>query len=161
MTLEDLLKLPEELIEKAHAAIVERRNERYRSDAKTVETRIALAERGYGDFKPEELNYAGTMRCACGHGMAYPEKIGMGGAWYCSAILKGEADRDVTHTGAHPFTFWSIKSETQAGRVGGRTTRPADEPLHPRYLEECVRCNVQPQQRTMPAEHAPKDSGAA
>lgn len=156
MTLDDLLKLPEELIERAWKAIEERRRNKSRAEGEACEARIKRAEQGHGDFRPEELHYAAVMRCACGHGMAYPESIApMGGAWYCSAILKGVADREVEHTGAHPFAFWSIKSEDQAFRTGGQSTRPANEPLRDFTKGELARWGGTPPPRSMPADHAP------
>lgn len=151
MTLDDLLKLPEDLIERAWKAVEERRRERYQRAAASTEERIAKAHQGHGDFKPLELHYAGTMRCVCGHGMAYPDSIGPSGAWYCSAILKGVADRTVPHTPAHSFMSWSIKSEDQCYRVGGRSTRPADEPLRDHTKAELARWGGTPPPRVMPA----------
>jgi hypothetical protein len=75
MTLEDLLKLPEELLEKAHAALVERRNNRYRAEEAAVAQRLKLAEAGHGDFKDGELTYGPAWRtrstsARTGHGIA-------------------------------------------------------------------------------------------
>ena len=150
MNIDDLLNLPEDLIERAWKAVEERRLERYRAKAETTDQRIEKALRGNGDFQPLELHYAGTMRCVCGHGMAYPEGIGGMGAWYCSAILKGVADRNVEHSPSHPFAFWSIKSEDQCYRTGGRSTRPADEPLRDLTKAELARWGDTPPARVMP-----------
>lgn len=151
MTLDDLLNLPEDLIESAWKAIEERRRERCRSAEATTEDRIAKAHRGHGDFKPLELHYAALMRCVCGHGMAYPDSIGVHGAWYCSAILKGVADPTVPHTPSHSFMSWSIKSEDQCYRVGGRSTRPPDEPLRDHTKAELARWGGTPPDRVMPS----------
>jgi hypothetical protein len=155
MTLDDLLKLPEELIEQAHKAIEERRRAAYVAAADATEARIRQADAGKGDFKPLELHYAGVMRCMCGHGMAYPGSIGMGGAWYCSAILKGVADTAVMHLGPHPFSFWSIKSEDQCYRVGGASTRPPDEPLRDFTVKELARWGGTPPPRVVPSPDLP------
>jgi hypothetical protein len=155
MTLDDLLKLPEELIEAAHKAVEERRRARYVATAEATEARIRKADAGNGDFKPLELHYAGVMRCMCGHGMAYPEGIAMGGAWYCSAILKGVADRSVMHLPAHSFMSWSIKSEDQCYRVGGASTRPADEPLRDFTVSEHARWGGAVPPRVMPSPDLP------
>lgn len=150
MTLDDLLKLPEDLIERAWKAIEERRRQHHANREQETHWRILQAKSGHGDFKPLELHYAASMRCVCGHGMAYPNGIGMGGAWYCSAILKGVADCSVEHSPEHPFSFWSIKSEDQCYRVGGRSTRPADEPLRDHTKAELARWGGTPPERVMP-----------
>ena len=71
-------------------------------------------------FKDDELVYAATAKCPCGHGLAYPEGCGPSHHWDCSAILKGIANKDVKHTGKMPFMFYSIKSENSERG----TTRP-------------------------------------
>lgn len=162
MTVDDLLKLPEELIERAWKAVEERRRQKFAQEAQDTDARIQKALRGEGDFQPLELHYAAVDRCRCGHGMAYPEHIGpMGGAWYCSAILKGVAPHGSEHSGALPFAFWSVKSEDQCYRVGGRSTRPADEPLREFTKQELARWGGTPPPRTMPNEHLKPQGDAA
>lgn len=104
-------------------AALERFNEAVREEAEATAERIKKAELGNGDFTVYELTYASSCRCACGVGMAYPENIGMHGAWYCSDILQGRADRNVEHTAPYPFMYYSIKSESQPSQ-NGLTTRP-------------------------------------
>lgn len=88
------------------------------------DARIEKAERMEAKFTPDELVFAAFNRCNCGAGMAYPNNIGMRGAWYCSAILLGEADPrlDTKHTAPLPFIFYEIKSEKQPS-ANGDTTR--------------------------------------
>ena len=74
-------------------------------------------------FTDEELLYAATSRCPCGHGLAYPKDCGVSHYWDCSAILKGIADKNVKHTAKLPFAFYDVKSEDE--RRG--TTRPVKE----------------------------------
>ena len=130
MKLDDLLSLPEDLIERAFRAVEERRRQRYVKSSTEAAERIAKADHGNGDFKDEELVYAAHSRCDCGAGMAYPEHVGMHGAWHCSAILKGQASREVPHTAPMPFAFWSVRSESQLARNNGYvTTRPSGAPI--------------------------------
>ena len=104
-------------------AALERFHEAVREEVELTAARIKNAEAGKGDFTVYELVYAAMTRCFCGAGMAYPEGVGMHGAWYCSAILLGQADREVEHTSAYPFMFYEIKSESQPSQ-NGFTTRP-------------------------------------
>jgi hypothetical protein len=71
-------------------------------------------------FKDEELHYSATVRCPCGHGLAYPKDCGPKHYWDCSAILKGIADKNVKHTDQLPFIFYDIKGEHEYRG----TTRP-------------------------------------
>jgi hypothetical protein len=64
-------------------------------------------------FTDEELRYAATSLCPCGHGLAYPKDCGPNHYWDCSAILKGVADSSITHSGQLPFTFYDVKSESE------------------------------------------------
>lgn len=73
-------------------------------------------------FTDDELVYAAFSRCPCGAGLAHPKDCGPTHYWDCSAILKGNADKDITHSGTYPFVFYSIKSETSQ-RAYGQTTR--------------------------------------
>ena len=97
--------------------------------------------------------------------MAYPEDIGIRGAWYCSAILKGVADRSVEHLPAFSFMDWSIKSEDQCFRVDGRSTRPPEEPWREHTLSEQRRWGGTVPSRDVPspdlpaAQHAKKEYG--
>lgn len=79
-------------------------------------------------FTDDELLYSAYTLCPCGHGLAYPK--GCGGWHYrdCSAILKGTADKNVTHTGKLPFAFYDVKSENE--RRG--TTRGVFKPQPPK-----------------------------
>ena len=77
-------------------------------------------------FSSSELRFAAFERCNCGAGMAYPVDIGIQGAWYCSAILRGNASREVKHSPAMSFAFFEIKSEDQPS-ASGATTREAAE----------------------------------
>ena len=73
-------------------------------------------------FAASDLRFAAFVRCDCGAGMAYPAAIGIHGAWYCSAILRGTASREVKHTPSMPFAFYEIKSE-DTHSANGATTR--------------------------------------
>lgn len=110
-----------------------------RAEAEAVAKRIKKAMLGNGDFTPFELLYAATFRCRCGAGMAYPEDTGSAGSWYCSAILHGQASRDVDHTPAHPFAFYEPKSESQPSAYGA-STRPEGThiEIEPHYV--CRNC---------------------
>lgn len=74
-------------------------------------------------FTDDELRYSATSTCPCGAGLAYPKECGPSHYWDCSAILKDEADKKVTHTGKLPFAFYDIKSESEYRG----TTRPSGE----------------------------------
>ena len=74
-------------------------------------------------IKAEELRFAAYSRCKCGAGMCYPIQIALQeGAWYCSAILLGKADKSVMHSPSLPFALYELKSEDQPS-VKGATTR--------------------------------------
>lgn len=80
----------------------------------------------------DRLVYAAYNRCPCGAGLAY-DPLGedegsvfngpLSNYWDCSAILLGNAKKDVQHTGKLPFAFYEIKSEQQPS-ANGATTRP-------------------------------------
>ena len=116
-TLEDQLKpLQKEL------------NELWNKKADDVEERISLAEQGHGNFQLDELRFAAFVRCECGAGLCYPKESSPRGAWYCSDILRGLAvtgKESKLHSGAMPFSFYSIKSEDQPS-ANGETTRPVE-----------------------------------
>jgi hypothetical protein len=82
-----------------------------------------LAGDAAAGFTLDDLTFSATFRCGCSHGMAYPTHIGIHGSWYCSAILRGIADRNVKHTPSHPFAFYEVKCEQQPS-ANGATTRP-------------------------------------
>lgn len=73
-------------------------------------------------FTPDELCFAAAARCKCGHGLAYPKGCSYHGAWSCSGVLLGTADKGVPHEYL-PFAFYSVKSEGQPSAYGA-TTRP-------------------------------------
>jgi len=77
-------------------------------------------------FDASELRFAAFERCNCGAGMAYAVDAGIHGAWHCSAILRGNASREVKHTPSMPFAFYEVKSEGQPS-ANGATTREAVE----------------------------------
>jgi len=110
--LEDKLKGLNESLEKIYA-----------KEENIVSDRIAKALKGHGDFTLDELKFAATVRCQCGAGMCYPDNISVWGAWYCSSILMGSADRNAVHTSSLPFNLYEVKSETQPS-AQGKTTRP-------------------------------------
>lgn len=80
-------------------------------------------------FIDDELIYSAFTLCPCGHGVAYPKNCGPGHYWDCSAILKGIADKGVTHTGKLPFAFYEVKSENQPS-ANGNTTRGVYKPKY-------------------------------
>lgn len=112
-------------------------HEHLRVEEEKTETRIKAALAGAGDFTVFELTYAERARCRCGAGMAYPEGIGSHGAWYCSAILVGQADREANHEAALPFAFYEIRSESQP-EAG--TTRPAGTHVETIPNLTCLKC---------------------
>jgi hypothetical protein len=120
---DDVLKLA--------AAIRARRGDEAVARSKTIQQRIEN-----GDiFTDDELIYAAAARCRCGAGLAYPEGIGMGGAWYCADVITarvttGDGAWDSILAKAHdckPFLSWEIKSERQPS-ANGATTRRKDSP---------------------------------
>lgn len=124
MSKEDLLAEVRDLEAKLNAKR-EELNAIWREEGKVYEERIASANRGNGDFKLDELRFAAKDRCACGAGMAYPKDyMNPKGDWYCSAILRGVADREKRHTAPLSFLYYEIKSEDQPSAEGA-TTRPA------------------------------------
>ena len=64
-------------------------------------------------FTDEELLYSAYSLCPCGHGLAYPKNCGGFHYWDCSAILKGIAEKNVKHVDKMPFTFYSVKGESE------------------------------------------------
>lgn len=75
-------------------------------------------------FTDDELYYSAYQLCECGHGLAYPKTCGPSHYWDCSAILKGIADRAVTHTGQLLFSFYDIKSESERNGTTRGVFRP-------------------------------------
>ena len=75
-------------------------------------------------FTDYELIYAAVARCPCGHGLAYPKDCGGFHYWDCSAILKGIAKDETTHTDRLPFAFYEIKSDQQPSAMGASTRIP-------------------------------------
>ena len=124
---EEILKQQIAELEAKLKPLKERQVEIRLEKAKNVEERIKQAQRGNGDFNPEELVFAAYSRCPCGAGMAYPTNVSFHGSWECSAILMGEADRRVIHESPLPFAFYEIKSENQPS-ADGATTRKKAEP---------------------------------
>lgn len=122
-------------------AATARYHEASKEAAETIASRLKLADTGYGDFTVHDLLFAAAFRCSCGSGMAYPEGIGSQGAWYCSAILLGQADPGTTHTPSHPFMFYEVKSESQPS-ASGSTTRPSGTHLEHEISYVCVNCGI-------------------
>lgn len=120
-------------------AALDRFHEAAKSEAEATEQRIKRAEQGAGNFTVYELLYAAQFRCVCSAGMAYPDGIGIHGAWYCSAILLGQAAPGTEHTPAHPFSFYEVKSEAQPSRAGA-TTRPAGTHVEKEPHYACQNC---------------------
>jgi hypothetical protein len=118
---EELLRQQKELENQLEPIKEELRNI-YRQEAEDVEAKIKRAHTLQDKFLADELVFAATARCECGAGMAYPKNTGIHGNWDCSAILLGEADSKLPHSGQLPFAFYSIKSENQPS-ANGMTTR--------------------------------------
>lgn len=140
-------------------AALDRFHEAARKEAQSVEQRLKQADLGLGDFTIYELLFAAQFRCVCGAGMAYPDGIGIHGAWYCSAILLGQAAPGTEHTPAHPFSFYEVKSEGQSSQRGA-TTRPAGTHLEtePHYAcHNCGNTGKVPRYRTSAEERPSKD----
>lgn len=102
-----------------------------------VAERIRQAQLGNGGFTVYELLYAAWHKCLCGAGMAYPDDIGIHGAWYCSAILLGQAPAGTEHSPSLPFSMYSVKSE---GSDGPATTRPAGTHIEIEPTYACYDC---------------------
>lgn len=140
-------------------AALDRFHEAARLEADSTEQRLKKADLGLGGFTVYELLYAAAFRCKCGAGMAYPDGIGIHGAWYCSAILLGEAAPGTEHTPAHPFSFYSVKSEGQPSQAGA-TTRPRGTHLETEPTYACHNCGNTgkwPRYREDTKEHLRKD----
>lgn len=74
-------------------------------------------------FTPEELIFSAGARCeTCGAGLAYPKDCGPHHHWDCSGWLLGKHNEQHAQ---YPFAFYSIISELQKERAGGKTTRPS------------------------------------
>lgn len=95
----------------------------YEQEAHEVNDRLELALKKQAKFNADELIFAAHSRCNCGAGWAYPKNIGMHGAWHCSSILLGTAEKGSLHDAPLPFSFYEIKSENQPSAKGA-TTRP-------------------------------------
>lgn len=100
----------------------------YNEESKRIKSKIEHAYLLTDKFSPEELRFSATSRCKCGAGLAYPDDIGIWGAWHCSAILMGIAklgESDLKHTEPLIFQAYEIKSEDQPS-ANGQTTRPQE-----------------------------------
>lgn len=122
-------------------------NDEARAAAEVVAKLIGQAERGKGSFTVYELTYAADSRCVCGAGLAYPDLISSRGAWYCSAILLGQAQPGTEHSPAFPFTFYEINSEGQPSAYG-TTTRPQGTHIEVTPYYACGGCGNTGQGRT-------------
>jgi len=120
-------------------AALEHFQEAARVEADNCERRLKQADAGAGDFTVYELLFAAQFRCICRAGMAYPDGVGMHGAWYCSAILLGQAAPGTEHTPAHPFSFYEVKSENQSS-MRGATTRPKGTHVETEPTYACHNC---------------------
>lgn len=125
MKREELIKKIDEL-ESQLKPLKKQLTDIYISDANSIEDKIKRCNRMEDKFNPDELLFAAYARCSCGYGLAYPLNIGIHGAWYCSSILLGTAEKGSTHDSALPFAFYEIKSENQPSAQGA-TTRPKVE----------------------------------
>ncbi len=94
---------------KDHSASQEIINQYHRQEHEKFQQRL----KDNPIFTDDELFYSAYSRCPCGHGLAYPKSCGANHYWDCSAILKGIADKGVTHTDQLPFAFWDIKGESE------------------------------------------------
>ena len=115
MSKERIEELLEEL-RKREKEMVPFRNELHKlmdEESEAAKHRIIAAKAGHGNFKEDELKWAAYNRCECGAGLAHPAGIGINGSWYCSAILMGNANREVLYVNELPFAFYEIKSDTQ------------------------------------------------
>lgn len=124
-----ILKQIEEL-EKQKEPLQNKLNKLYKKESDEVEAKIKRCNAMKDKFDAKDLLFSAYSRCACGAGLAYPEGIGMHGAWYCSDILLGRAtaagqEGAKTHDDGFPFAFYEIKSENQPS-ANGATTRPKD-----------------------------------
>jgi hypothetical protein len=78
-------------------------------------------------FWDDDLVYASTQLCPCGHGLAYPKECGPQHHWDCSGYLKGIHNKSIIHTTGLSFAFYSIGSENQPS-ARGVTTRGVFKP---------------------------------
>jgi hypothetical protein len=83
-------------------------------------------------YQPEDLTWAATARCVCGHGMAYPTNCGSHRQWECSGILTGKGDPKLLHLSPRPFALYEIKSDDQPSAYGASTREPI-EPMSEAY----------------------------
>lgn len=71
-------------------------------------------------FREDELIFALGAKCECGAPMAYPELVGVQGAWDCADILmlkaiKKDEPGSKTHSGSMPFAFYEVKADPNRG----------------------------------------------
>jgi hypothetical protein len=98
-------------------------NEIVKSESVDINDKIHECHMLQFKFEKDDLVFAATDRCECGHGYAYPKNIGIHGHWYCSGILLGLVEKGSTHSGEKSFMIYEIKSEDQPS-ANGKTTRP-------------------------------------
>ena len=89
-----------------------------------------------------KLLFAATARCPCGAGLAYDEDSseGVHGAWDCSAILLGTADKTKQHEARLPFAFYDVKDESQPSSQGATTRPPEMGRVHWIVHFDCATC---------------------
>lgn len=105
-------------------AALEAFNQESKAEAERTEQRLSdIAASGTNHFTVYELSFSAFATCKCGAGLAYPDGIGMRGAWYCSAFLMGTDKKPEIKHEVFPFAFYEIKSESQPS-ADGWTTRP-------------------------------------
>jgi hypothetical protein len=122
MSKEELQKKIDEL-KRELSPLEELEREMYRREVEETEAKVKRSLKKEFSFDDEDLIYSAYARCTCGAGYAYPKKIGIHGAWHCSAILTGKAEAGSAHDGELPFSFYEIKSEQQPSAKNA-TTRP-------------------------------------
>lgn len=107
-----------------------------KADLRKLEDRAHAQWLEEGRARPllERLRFAAHARCRCRLGLAYDPWGESGragrGAWTCSGVLLGTADRNVQHDEPKPFAFYEIESEGQPSACGA-STRPLPKEASP------------------------------
>jgi transcription elongation factor Elf1 len=120
-------------------AALEAFNQECKAEAERTKQRLSDIALGKNHFTVYELSFSAYAVCKCGAGLAYPDGIGMHGAWYCSAYLLGNDAKPAIKHEIFPFAFYEIKSESQPSAEGWTTRPPGTHvEIEPHYV--CLTC---------------------
>jgi hypothetical protein len=130
------------LAERLNAWIQKKREDKNAKELDAFADRLERFEAGE-PFTADELRFAARTRCQCGYGLAYPlaTPYGPGGAWRCSAQLRGIADRG-EHDGPFPFAVYEIDSDDQPSAAGHSTRGGLPVPKPGRVIPETADGNA-------------------